>query len=122
MPVNILQKTCRRGTTLIATLIVITMVSLAVVSAIKASADDVRIGLTRLDSARALYAAESGLRILIREDGRDAADQLPSVLYLPLGERINFIQLFEDGDADPNQALVAGANGLSERILFISAE
>lgn len=122
MPIIFLQQNRRRGTTLIATLIAITMVSLAVVSAIKASADDVRIGLSRLDSARALYAAESGLRIIIREDARDALAELPADLSLPLGERIDFIQLFDDAAADPNQAIVVGSNGMSERTLLIIAE
>jgi len=103
----------RRGAAAIALVVLLAVVSVAVVGTIDAAGDETAVAVLRVESARSLYAAESGARVVMRLSG--AGRPLPaagSTMTLE-GATVTFQSAPAAGKA--GDITVIGASGYGQR-------
>lgn len=110
----------RRGMGIAAIVIVLAGLNLAVVGAVRATADDAYVGSLRVETIRAFYAAESAARVAVRcvIDGDDYPAQGSS---LNIGNATaRFIQIPASGST--GDVVVLGRSGNATRRLSITIQ
>ena len=96
-----------RGAVLMAATFVLALVSLSMLTAVRASGDDAWTASLRSDSIRALYAAESGVEIAVWSLIDDPRQPYSGPTTLPSGAVVAVIDAFDD--ATPHDAVAKPA-------------
>jgi hypothetical protein len=110
----------RRGTILVASVILLGVLALATLSAVDAGADDARLNALRYDSLRALYAAESGVEAALGRHQSDPGDPLTGAFTLPGGAEAVVLDPLDESGA-PYTLVVEGRAGEARRRIELSA-
>lgn len=112
----------RRGTIMLAAIIVLSLLTIGVATTVTASGDDARMSALRGDSARAFYAAESGVHIAMRALLDDPSDPSTGTLTLASGSVIRFVESFGAESQNPSTAVIEGSYGVAVRRIQIDVD
>lgn len=98
--------------------VLMSMATLLVVSSVRPAADDAYTAVLRVETARAFYAAESGLQILLRR--ASAGEALPEEgESLDLGSAaVRFVAV----PTDTGEVVIEGSSGAARRRIRIEME
>lgn len=110
----------KRGTILVASVIMLGVLALATLSAVDAGADDARLNALRFDSLRAFYAAESGVEAAIDRRQTDPGNPLTGAFTLPGGAEVVLLDPLDDSAA-PYTLIVEGRAGEARRRIEVTA-
>ena len=114
------RRMTRRGTILVAGVILLGVLSLATLSAVDAVGDDARLNAMRADSLRAFYAAESAAEAAIHQRRRDPSNPLTGTIGLPDGSEAVILDALEGGG--DGLLVVEGRAGEARRRIEIETE
>ncbi|MFG0274032.1 MAG: hypothetical protein ACF8QF_03135 [Phycisphaerales bacterium] len=114
------KRTTRRGTILVASVVMLGVLALATLSAVDAGADDARLNALRFDSLRAFYAAESAVEAAIDRRQRDPSNPLTGTISFPSGAEGVVIDPLDESSA-PYTLIVEGRAGEARRRIEVTA-
>jgi len=114
------RRSTRRGTILVAGVILLAVLSLATLSAVEAVGDDARLNAMRADSLRAFYAAESAVQAAMHRRERDPGNPLTGTITLPDGSEAVVLDPLEGGT--DGLLVIEGRAGEARRRLTIETE
>lgn len=108
----------RRAAALAAAVMVIATLNLVIIGSLSSGTDDAMLASQRLDSTRALLAAESGVALVIGELSGDRPIPEGEVV-LPSGQIVTIESV---SVTPPMQVDITGRSGLAQRIIRIRVE
>lgn len=113
------RRAARRGTILVASVILLGVLALATLSAVDAGADDARLSALRFDSLRAFYAGESGVAAALERRMTAPGDPLTGTITLPDGSEAVVIDPLDE--AGSGTLVVEGRAGEARRRIEVEA-
>ncbi len=112
----------RRGSVLLAATVVLAVTSLGVATVVTAGGDDARLSTLRLDSMRALYAAESGAEAAVDALLRDPGTPFLGPITLPDGSIATVDVPFGASPNPPGTLRVTGSAGEASRRIEVTVQ
>lgn len=110
----------RRGVGIAAVIVVLAALNLAVIGAVRSTADDSYVGSLRVETTRAFYAAESAARVAVR-CALDGEDYPSAGSSLTIGHATaHFVQMPPSGGA--GDVVVLGLSGNAIRRISVTIE
>jgi len=112
------KSSARRGVVVLVVVVVLAVLHVAIIASVAASGSDAQIGLLRVETTRAFYAAEGGASVVVKGIlGQTTPPTEGSTLTLD-GSEVEFVQVPESA----GEIIVEGRSGFARRRLAIDVE
>ncbi|RMH14686.1 MAG: hypothetical protein D6695_00550 [Planctomycetota bacterium] len=114
-----LQTGARRGIALVVVVLMLAVVHITVMSSVVRAGPEADIVTLRIETARAFFAADSGVMVWLREDAAGQTPEPGEVLTLN-EQRVLFVESPEAGES--GTLVVEGQSGRARRRVMINLE
>lgn len=108
----------RRGVVVLVIVVVLAVLNIAIIGGVAASASDAQVGLLRVETSRAFYAAEGGATIVVKGLLGDITPPTDGSTLTLDGSEIEFVQV----PSSAGEIVVEGRSGFARRRLSIEVE
>ncbi|MHC4975908.1 MAG: hypothetical protein ACYTF7_04800 [Planctomycetota bacterium] len=112
----------RRATILVASTIILALLSMSIAASVSATGDDSRVSMLRFESLRAFYAAESGVEAALRQQLVDGSSPLVVTATLPNGAVYEITDPFDASPSVAGTLVVEGRTEQARRTISLEAQ
>lgn len=112
------KRSSRRGVIVLIAVIILAVMNVAILSTVAAAGSDAHIGVLRVETIRAFYAAESGATICVKGIIGPSTPPTEGSSATVGSETVHFIQV----QTPPGELIVEGRAGFARRRLAIQVE